>query len=155
MGLVDVAAGCGIGLLSALFLAGALQMPFQTLRWTWHDAPGFVPAVIAGVLLALALLLAGRGLRRWWLFRDGVRWRGLRSEMASWGTGRLVLTLAFALAFVILMGRLPFGVLTTLWVFGMVLTFRGTTPLRAAAVAVVTGTAVFLIFTRAFLVPLP
>lgn len=153
--LADVAAASGIGLLAIWFLAGALRMPFQTARWTWHDAPGFVPGVISTVLLAQAFVLAVRGLRRWRIARDTVRWRGLRQELIHWGADRLALTLAFALAFVLLMGRLPFGVLTALWVFGMTVAFRGTTPWRAAAVAVATGVAVTLIFTRLFLVPLP
>jgi hypothetical protein len=151
--LSDIVVGSGIGALATFFLVGALQTPFATARWTWFNAPGFVPAVIAGVLLLQALLLVIRGLRR--LRVSGPAWVGMRAEMARWGAGRFVLTLLFALAFVILMGRVSFGALTGVWLFAMILVFRGTTPLKAALVAAVTAVTITWVFTHVFLVPLP
>lgn len=151
--LTDVILGTGLGLLGTAFLCGALRMPFQTARWTWQDAPGFVPAVIAGVLVLQALALTGRGL--WRLRSTSLAWKGLRAEAARWGADRLALTLLFAVAYVLLLGRLPFGVLTGLWLFAMIAVFRGTTVLKAALVAVLCATAITLVFTRLFLVPLP
>lgn len=151
--LSDIIVGSGIGLLATFFLVGALQMPFQTARWTWLNAPGFVPAVIAGVLLLQALLLVIRGL--WRLRGSGLAWQGMRTEAARWGTDRLVLTLVFALVFVILMGRVSFGVLTGFWLFAMIMAFKGTSPLKAALVAVATAVTITLVFTHVFLVPLP
>lgn len=151
--LSDIIVGSGIGALAMFFLVGALRMPHETARWTWLNAPGFVPAVIAGVLLLQALLLVIRGL--WRLRASGPAWQGMRAEAARWGADRFVLTLLFAVAFIILMGRVSFGVLTGVWLFAMIVAFRGTTPPKAALVAVVTAVAITWVFTRLFLVPLP
>lgn len=148
----DVAAGLALGVLSLAFLVGALRMPLHTMHWTWLNAPGLVPAVLAAVLLAQALALTLRGLRH---LRARPGDAGPVDRALRWGAGRVVLTLALALAFAFLMGRMPFAILTALFVFTMTLAFRGTTAWKAAASALITAATVTWVFTRVFLVPLP
>lgn len=154
--LADVAAGAGMALLSLFFLINALRMPASSALWTWQNAPGLVPAAIGAVLLSLSTVLTARGLRShrhsptpvgslpaWW------------SVATNWGAGRVLVALAFALVFILMMGRVPFGPLTAVFVFAMTLAFRGTTAAKAAIIGIATGITVTLVFTRLFLVPLP
>lgn len=148
----DVAAGLALVAVSAAFLVGALRMPMHTMHWTWLNAPGLVPAVLAAVLLAQALALTLRGLRH---LRARSGDAGLVDRALQWGAGRVVLTLALALAFAMLMGRMPFAILTAFFVFTMTVAFRGTSAWKAAASALITAATVTWVFTRVFLVPLP
>ncbi len=142
-----VLAGVALG-----FLKAALDIPADTALWTWYDSPGLTPALLAGglllqslVLLARSLLAPGRGI-------GGTA--GLRGAR-SWGAGRVLAALAFCVAFVALMGRVPFGVLVAALVFAVTVAFRGTDAPRAAVLAVLTAIGVVLVFGRLFFVPLP
>ncbi|MDQ7840621.1 MAG: tripartite tricarboxylate transporter TctB family protein [bacterium] len=148
----DVAAGLALGVLSLAFLVGALRMPMHTMHWTWLNAPGLVPTVLAAVLLAQALALTLRGLRHLRARSGDVE---LVDRALRWGAGRVVLTLVLALAFAFLMGRMPFAILTALFVFTMTMAFRGTSAWKAVASALITAATVTWVFTRVFLVPLP
>ncbi len=127
-------------------------MPMHTMHWTWLNAPGLVPAVLAAALLAQALFLAARGVKHLRARRQEAAWR---AAALQWGAGRVALTLALALAFALLMGRMPFAILTALFVFTMTVAFRGTSAWKAAASALITAVTVSWVFTRVFLVPLP
>ncbi len=152
----DAVAGAVIGALAGAFLLTALRMPPSTLHWTWYNAPGFVPAVLASALLAQATFLLIRGLLR--ASRTPIE-KGGGNEwvqaVARWGLGRVALTLCLALGFVVLMGRVPFPILTAAFVFAFTVAFRGTQPFKAGIVAVGTAVTVSWVFTRLFLVPLP
>ncbi len=150
--MADVAAGLALGALSLAFLFGALRMPMHTMHWTWLNAPGLVPAVLAAVLLVQALFLTVRGAGRLRARRQGAAGR---AAALQWGAGRVALTLALAFAFALLMGRMPFAILTALFVFAMTVAFRGTSAWKAAASALITAVTVSWVFTRVFLVPLP
>lgn len=150
--LADAAAAAGLAGVALGFLKAALDIPTPTALWAWYDSPGLTPALLsAGLLLQSLFLLArslpglGRGIRG----ADGLE--GAR----SWGAGRVLVALAFCVAFVALMGRLPFGVLVAALVFAMTVAFRGTDPPQAAVLAVLTAVAVVLVFGRLFFVPLP
>ncbi len=148
----DVAAGLALGALSLAFLIGALRMPIHTMHWTWLNAPGLVPAALAAALLAQALFLAARGTRHLRARRQGA---ARHAGALQWGAGRVALTLVLALGFALLMGRMPFVILTALFVFTMTVAFRGTSAWKAAASALITAATVTWVFTRVFLVPLP
>jgi hypothetical protein len=151
----DLVAGAALAGLAAFFLVGALRMPLETPLWTWFKAPGLVPGILATVLLVQAAALMIRGGRR---FRAAAPQEGggsLRQRASAWGAGRVALAMLFTVSFIIAMGRAPFGLLIVLLVFSMTLAFRGTTPLRAALVAVVAAITITVVFTRLFFIPLP
>ncbi len=135
------------------FLVGALRMPRSTALWEWYGSPGVAPALLALALLIQAAILAVRG---WRGQRRGQR-VGLRvgERARSWGLGRVLLALAFCAGFVMLLGRVPFGLLVAALVFGMTVTFHGLDPIRAALLAGGTAVGVVLVFKRLFFVPLP
>lgn len=152
--LADAVTALGLAGVGVAFLRGALAIPSRTALWAWYDSPGLTPALLASALLLQALVLltrslgdrggSGAGMPLGWLPRA-----------RSWGLPRVLLALVFCAVFVALMGRVPFGLLVGVWVFCMVLAFRGLDPVRGAAVAVGTATAVVLVFGRLLFVPLP
>jgi hypothetical protein len=126
-------------------------------------APGLLPGALAVALTACGLLLAAKAWRGPDLRRGLV---GLLALAAGREAVRVGAALALVLVYTLgLVGRLPFGVASALFVFGFIVTFElvlpsGPTALRrtlawAAVVAVVASTAVVLVFEHAFLVRLP
>jgi hypothetical protein len=126
-------------------------------------APGLVPGLLALALVVCGALLAAKA---WRGGHGRTGWRALaalaRGREAARVAAALVLVLIYTLA---LVGWLPFGVASALFVFAFVTTFEIALPsgpvavrrtlVWAAGVAVVTGFAVVQVFERAFLVRLP
>lgn len=139
-------------MLAGGFLSGALRIPSGTPLWSWYDSPGLMPALLAIMLLFEAFVLMVRSWRR---SGGAVAVFGGVEQAQSWGMGRAVLALAFCVGFVALMGRMSFGLLVAVFVFGMALGFRALDPLRAALLAVATAVGVIVVFGKLFLVPLP
>ncbi len=148
----DAVTGGALAALALAFLAGAVQIPGSSALWSWYDSPGLTPAILSVTLLAQALVLLVRGWPRGRRERPGAGW--WRSAQA-WGAGRLAGALAFCVAFVALMGRVPFALLVAMLVSGMASAFRGADLLRAVLLGAGTAVGVELVFGRAFFVPLP
>ncbi|MCS7235024.1 MAG: tripartite tricarboxylate transporter TctB family protein [Armatimonadota bacterium] len=138
--------GLGVG-----FLRGALRIPSASALWTWYDNPGLTPALLAMALLFQAAILLVRSLRR--ARQVGLGWD--LDKVHAWGVGRVGGALALCVAFVGLMGRVPFSLLVFAFVFGMTVAFRGADPLRAGVLAVLSAVAVVVVFGQLFFIPLP
>ena len=122
------------------------------------SAPGLTPGLLALVITGLGLTLFLRSLRSL---------RSLRAtapvpESAPGGWGRLALALTLCLVYALgLVGRADFFLATTLFVFLFTLLFADpeqSWPRRAAGAAIlalVTASAVTLLFERVFLIRLP
>ena len=129
--------------------------------------PLTVPGLVPG-LLALALLLCG-GLLAAGAWRTGGLGPGFAAPCAlarGPAAGRVATALALVLVYtLVLVGWLPFWLATALFVFAFIAAFElvlAPAPPRpartfawAAAVAIVAGVAVVLVFERGFLVRLP
>jgi hypothetical protein len=68
---------------------------------------------------------------------------------------RYFLCLGLFVLYYLLLGRIPFIVDTSLYLFLSILIFGGGGWLKALLISVATSFAVYLIFLRIFLVPLP
>jgi hypothetical protein len=68
---------------------------------------------------------------------------------------RYFICLGLFVLYYILLGRIPFIVDTSLYLFLSILIFGGGGWLKALVISVATSFAVYLIFLRIFLVPLP
>jgi hypothetical protein len=68
---------------------------------------------------------------------------------------RYFLCLGLFVLYYILLGRIPFIVDTSLYLFLSILAFGGGGWLKALVISVATSFAIYLIFLRIFLVPLP
>ena len=143
----------------------AIRMPTDFGRGSdLHSAPGVVPAMLGSIIALLSFIM---------LVRSIIRARGkLGIAPASFGafvkdtaTVRIACTIAFCLLYVFLMGRLPFMLLTFLYIFGFIIFFELDAKVsalrqikifvKAAIVAVCTSVAVTLLFEQIFFVRLP
>ena len=122
------------------------------------SAPGLTPGLIGLVLLLLGLVLLLRSLRE----RRATASPVPSKPAVAGNGGRALLAVALCLAYALgLLGRLPFGWATGLFVFAFVAAFgfERARPWRtlggAAAMAVFTAIAVTLLFEQLFLVRLP
>ena len=147
-------------LLTAFGIAVVVQswrMPrLQDLGVHPMSAPGLTPGVIGAVLTGLGIALLIRSIRA------SIAARAPEGG-ADWiGSGRLLGTLLLCLVFGgVLLGRLPFGPATALFVFAFVTAFKwregrpARTLAAAGGLAIAVAVAVTLLFERVFLIRLP
>lgn len=143
---------------------GAWLMPtYREQSGQAYTAPGLVPALYGGVLALLAIWLGARAIVRGAL-RPTVRAPRVRRE--GYSNLRLGLAAGLCLAFAVgLVGRVPFWLAATIFVFFFILLFEWQPGLpararlrpvaTALAVALGTGILVVLVFERVFYVRLP
>ena len=124
--------------------------------------PGLVPMALGIALVALSGLLAWRSSR---ILAPG-GWRALLHALGSMVAVRAVAAMALVLVFtVFLVGWLPFWAASMVFIFVFVVTFEvflaekpqppGRSAVWASITAVVFGGAIYLAFTKIFLVRLP
>ncbi len=150
-------------LLSATVLALALGMPtYQEQGGHIYIAPGLVPSFYAVVIGTLSLWLGVRSVRSGGLTATAA---GERQDRGN-SNRRFVLAAGLGILFIVgLIGRMPFWLATTIFVFLFIATFEwqpGLEPkVRAKRLAtalvqgILTGFLVTLVFERVFLVRLP
>lgn len=143
----------------------SLRMPrYEHLGVNPYTVPGLVPGLLGAVLVLFGLLLLIRSSREggWRLDGEGSVWAVLKSESARRALVTLALTLGYG---ALLVGLLPFGLATFLFVFVFIALFDwrkaaplgqkavrvGIALLHAALVAIIVTT----VFERLFLVRLP
>lgn len=151
----DLVGGAAWMLFGALILIGSLRMDrFEKMGATLYTMPGFVPAMIGGVLILLGAVLALRG----WQRRPVVPTGPVQPMLNR----RVLWTAALALLYAGgLVGRVHFLAATALFVAAFVWVF---TPegsswqrrwLMALLAGVLTAVVVDLVFEDVFLVRLP
>ena len=129
------------------------------------SAPGIVPAFLAVVLMIFGLILVVRSVKAGG-HRLGLSREGVRKTLADPGNQRLLLTAVLTVVYAgVLVGRIPYGLATGLFIFVFVVAFewrRGMSfrewkrlGLAAGILAIVFAAAVSYTFERLFLVTLP
>lgn len=132
--------------------AGAWQMDrYESMGGTLYTAPGLVPGIYGLMMMAMGALIALRRPRGAGDDDDGGALINRRVGLA------LVLMLAYAIG---LVGRVPFGVATAIFVAAFCALFDSDAPPRrrattAIAAGIGTAVVVVLVFERVFLVRLP
>jgi hypothetical protein len=105
-------------LVSVAFAIAALRIPFQTSYWVWYTSPSIFALIMAVCLGACTAAVGYRGLRGWLSKRHEVspiRWR---ETFQRWGMGRFLASVAIILIYIVLLGRVPFMVVSV----GLILT---------------------------------
>lgn len=160
----DLVGGLAWTAFGLAIVSGSVRMErLEQFGATLYTAPGLVPGVIGAAIALLGLVLLLRSLRRGAIAGLAAPWAvtpGGRSALA-----RTAVATALALVYtLVLIGRVPFPVASTLFVFAFIMIFdvsdgapsglwRRTTI--AAITAIATSTVVTLVFERVFLVRLP
>jgi hypothetical protein len=119
-----------------------------------YSNPGFTPFLMVLALVGMYLYLLVRSLKRG---GNQIRVTGemVRKFFQSTMAKRYFLCLGLFVLYYILLGRIPFIVDTSLYLFLSILAFGGGGWLKALVISVATSFAIYLIFLRIFLVPLP
>jgi len=158
---VDLATAAVLLAIGLGVMALAWRMPtFVEQSGTGLTAPGIVPGFHGTVLALLSVLLGLRAIRRGAL-KQGAPGAGAwtREDVRQLGTAALLGVLYAG----VLVGRVPFWMATSLFVFAFTAAFEWSAGpvgrvrrlVEAAVLALVTGGLVTLVFERIFLVRLP
>ncbi|MDP1990853.1 MAG: tripartite tricarboxylate transporter TctB family protein [Syntrophales bacterium] len=162
----DYLTGLALILLGVYVLVESWRMPrLEHLQAHPLSVPGIVPAFLAVVLLIFGLILVGRSVKAGG-HHLGLSREGIRNTLADPGNRRLLWTAVLTVVYAgVLVGRIPYGPATGLFIFVFVVAFewsRGMSfrdwkrlGLAAATLAIVFAAAVSYTFERLFLVTLP
>ncbi len=105
---------------SLAFVVAALQIPFHFSYWVWYTSPGIYALIIAICLGGCSVTVGYRGIRGWLKTRRTVEPIHWRERFRAWRMGRFLASVAIILVFLVLLGRVPFLVLSValILVFG-------------------------------------
>ncbi len=166
MAKADFLTGLVLIFLSLYVMFESWKMPrLEHLKVHPLSVPGLVPAFLAAVILIFATVLVVRS-----VLRGGHRltftFKGFLQTLRSPGNQRLLLTAVLTIAYAaFLIGTLPYGLATGLFIFVFIVLFewkkginiaqqrRGI--LSASLIAILSAVAITLVFERLFLVSLP
>jgi hypothetical protein len=137
-----------------IILAFTLSFP-RFAEWGGiYSNPGFTPFLLVLALVGMYIYLLFRSLKRG---GNQIRITGervgkfFRTPMVK----RYFICLGLFVLYYLFLGRIPFILDTSLYLFFSILIFGGGKWLKALVISVATSFAVYLVFLRIFLVPLP
>ncbi len=144
--------------LSLAFTVGSLRIPYRTPMWVWYTSPGIFALAMAVCLGVLSLAIGCRGLRVWLRERHTVGPIHWGTEFRHWGARRLLAAVAIIVAFLILLGRVPFLVASVGLILTMAVAFRDgrlSDALRPAGIASLIIVGLLALMTKIFGIPFP
>jgi putative tricarboxylic transport membrane protein len=140
---------------SVFIIRESLRMPTFEKDWGgFYAAPGFVPMIFGGIIFAMSLFLWIRAMRNKG-YKTNITREKLRSFLRSKTVHRWCLAIAYAFLFFFLLGRIYFYLAAFLVLFLFMVTFGKEKLLNVLIISFVTSAAIYFVFTRIFLVPLP
>lgn len=163
----DIRSAILIILVGVSFLLSSLRMPWSIYGYEWFACPGFVPLILAGVLMMLGIILFVRGLSRKRLNEAGADSNSNDKESSEqtlpktthWTdnpTYRIMLAIGLCAAYVfLLLGRLPYWLSTTIFVAAFIFLFKGSNLITSIAIGALTSIVVIFVFYKIFVVFLP
>ncbi len=151
----DFYAGLIIIGVSLFAIVESWQMPRHLQDWPAYAAPGMVTGILGLGLLIMGIILTLRSVRR-----QGSPLALKRADIVAYVTDpktrRLGLMFALSLLYCIFLGRrLPYIVVTAVYLALVIITFRGIGPVKAVIISLIVAIGVAVVFNRLFLVPLP
>ena len=146
--------------LGAVIVGEALRMDrFTEMGSSLYTMPGFVPGMVGALIVLLGAALVFRGWRRQ---RIATPQADAPAGTERFLNRRVLITLALSLGYAAgLIGRLPFGVSTAIYVAAFVWIFSPPEHslrrrlVHAAITGIATAVVVVLVFEKLFLVTLP
>lgn len=146
---------------SFLILFSLLIMTYTLFRFPrfpeWggiYSNPGFVPFLLGLTLFSMSSYLLIRSLRRQG-YRIRISREGLGLFFRSPVVIRFFICFGLFILYYTLLGHIPFIINTALYLFSSMIIFGRGKWYVALVISVATSTAVYLVFIRIFLVPLP
>jgi hypothetical protein len=140
---------------SVFIIRESLRMPTFEKDWGgFYAAPGFVPMIFGGIIFLMSLFLWIRAMRNKG-YEMGITRDKVRSFLRSKTVHRWCLAIAYAFLFFIFLGRIYFYLAAFLVLLAFMVTFGKEKLLNVLIISIVTSVAIYFVFTRIFLVPLP
>lgn len=133
----------------------SLRLPTFEKDWGgFYAAPGFVPLILGLIIFGMSLAMFIRALR------SGIQGivptrDGFQSFLRSKPVHRWCLAMLYAWGFFFILGRVYFYLAAFLVLFAFMATFSEKKIYVSLLISIITSAAIYLIFTRIFLVPLP
>jgi len=134
--------------LGIFFLIGALRMPRAT-EYGRYGAPGIVPAFFSIMVILLCLIMFVRKQRASTNSSDVPR------EIKRAENRRLLLASAMFLAYVFLLGKMNFVVLTSIFLSATSIVFLKRRFVLISAISIAVTVGIYYLFSHVFLLPLP
>jgi hypothetical protein len=151
----DFIMGLILMVLSLLIVVESLKIPRFEKDWGgFYAAPGFVPLILGITLFVMSLALFVRAVKK-----QGYRIVPGREALSNFArSGRVhrwCLAMFYAFGFFFLLGHIYFYLAAFLVLFAYMATFGEQKLYISLIISIVASAAIYLVFTRIFLVPLP
>jgi hypothetical protein len=151
----DFVMGVILMLFSLLIVVESLRMPTFEKDWGgFYAAPGFVPLILGISLFGMSLFLCLRAVRKHG-HKIGATRERLKGLVRAKPAQRWCLTVCYAFGYFFVLGHIHFAVATFLALFAFMATFSRQKIHYLAVISALVSAAVYLVFSRLFLVPLP
>jgi hypothetical protein len=149
-------------IMGLILMAGSLFIVVESLKiprfekdWGgFYAAPGFVPLILGITLFVMSLALFVRAVKK-----QGYRVipgrQTLGNFVQSSRVHRWCLAMIYAFGFFFLLGHIYFYLATFLVLFAYMATFGEQKRSVSLVISIVASAAIYLVFTKIFLVPLP
>jgi len=148
----DFITGIVLCILSLFFIFTAFKMPIDP-AYGIYAHPGITPIFLATVLFMLSIYLILRSRIKFSDFKDDIKI--VKSFFRKKENQNLLITVFFILIFVYLIKKIPFYILTFLFIFSFSLFFYRKKPLLLLIVAIISTFVIITLFSRLFLIPMP
>ena len=140
---------------SLLIIFESLKIPRFEKDWGgFYAAPGFVPLILGITLFVMSLALFVRAVKNQG-FRIIPTRETLGNFMRSGRVHRWCLAMIYAFGFFFLLGHIYFYLAAFLVLFAYMATFGEQKRSVSLIISIAASAAIYLVFTRIFLVPLP
>lgn len=147
-----------IGICISVFLIGlyglleSLKMP----KGTPHDSPGLTPAFLSAVLMLLSLsLILYLLIKRVRVSVFQVKEYTSEKDLERIKTRRLLMFIVLTIAYVAVLGKIPYTLATFLYLIGSYIYFKSTKLYMAVGIAVLVSLGLAYSFGKLFAVRLP
>ena len=140
---------------SIVIVVESLKIPRFEKDWGgFYAAPGFVPLILGITLFVMSLVLFVRALKMRG-YRIVPNRETIRDFVRSKPVHRWCLAMFYAFGFFFLLGHIYFYLAAFLVLFAYMATFGEQKRSISLIISLVAAAAIYLVFTKIFLVPLP
>ena len=140
---------------SIVIVVESLKIPRFEKDWGgFYAAPGFVPLILGITLFVMSLALFVRALKKRG-YRIIPERQTVQDLVRSKPVHRWCLAMFYAFGFFFLLGHIYFYLAAFLVLFAYMATFGEQKPWISLIISLIASAAIYLVFTKIFLVPLP
>jgi len=150
---VDFIVSLLVILFSGFMIVASVVMP-KYEEWGLYATPGLAPFVFAVLLLLSGLIMLIRSLLKQG-YRITITWAHLATVYSSLAVQRFVVVLGLILVYALLLGKLHFVLISTVFIFLNIAYFKSIIWWKNLLISGGMAFAVWLLFNVIFLVPLP